>query len=173
MGCLMFHGRIHGPNFDAEKIERVSKMPPRELHFKDFSEGLREVDRLVNGYSSKGEWDLAQVCDHLAYFIEGSLDGHQYKVPWLLKVLFGGLVRKRILRTGKMKANVPTPQKPLPARGMDQAQAIARIKKAIARLESHRGEMHDSPFFGHLTPDEWRRLHLTHMEHHLGYLIPK
>jgi hypothetical protein len=41
------------------------------------------------------------------------------------------------------------------------------------RLRTHQGEMHASPFFGYLTPQQWRDLHLIHCAHHLGYLIPK
>jgi hypothetical protein len=72
-----------------------------------------------------------------------------------------------------MKAGGPTPQKPLPAPGGDEAAAVERFRQAIERLQRHQGQMHDSPFFGHLTPQEWRALHLIHCAHHLGFLMPK
>jgi hypothetical protein len=50
---------------------------------------------------------------------------------------------------------------------------VDKFKNTIARFESHKGEFIDSPFFGHLTPEEWRNLHLIHGAHHLGYLVPK
>ena len=145
----------------------------RALVFSDRPQIVAELDLLRRGYVARGQWDLAQTCDHLAYFIEGSLDGHQFKVPWLLKVLLGGMVRRRILKSGKMKAGVPTPQKPLPAPGGDEAVAVARLSKALDRLFAHEGELHASPFFGRMTPAEWRRLHLIHCAHHLGFLEPK
>jgi hypothetical protein len=132
-----------------------------------------ELDRLHRaGYQKASQWDLAQICDQLTYFILGSLDGHPYRVPWLLKVLFGRMVLKKILKAKRMKANSPTPQKPLPAPGGDEAAAVGRLKAALDRLEAHQGEMHASPFFGYLTPAQWRELHLIHCAHHLGYLIP-
>jgi hypothetical protein len=146
----------------------------RQLDFRNFDEVLAELDRLhQGGYQKLGQWDLAQNCDHLTYFIESSLDGASYRVPWLFKVLFGRLVLRRILKKRRMKANVPTPQKPLPPPGVDESAAVARLKRAIERLRAHQGELHDSPFFGHLTPEEWRELHLIHCAHHLGYLAPK
>lgn len=149
-------------------------MEPRQLEFKDFTQVLAEVDQLhQHGWNKQGQWDLAQVCDHLAYFVEGSLDGHSYHVPWLLKVLFGRLVLGRILKHRRMKQGAPTPQKPLPAAGGDEAAAVARLQRALTRLQNHQGELHDSPFFGHLTPEQWRDLHLIHCGHHLGYLTPK
>lgn len=148
-------------------------MEPRLLDFKDFPEVLAELERLHrDGYEKLGHWDLAQTCDHLTYFIQGSLDGHTYKVPWLLKVLLGRMVLRRILTQRRMKSGVPTPQKPLPAAGGDEAAAVTRLRQVIERLQEHSGPFHDSPFFGHLTPAEWRELHVIHCAHHLGYLKP-
>jgi len=146
----------------------------RQLHFADFDALRAEVDRLHrNGYQKIGAWDLAQICNHLEYFVAGSLDGHQFKVPWLFKFLFGRMVLRRILSQQKMKAGVFTPQKPLPAPGGDEAAAIANFKSALARLDSASSGFHDSPFFGHLTPEQWRELHRIHAAHHLGFLDPK
>ena len=149
-------------------------MDPRQLELKGFPEVLAEIDCLQrSGYQKAGQWDFTQVCDHLTYFIKGSLDGHAFHVAWLLKSLFGRCVLRRILKKRKMKAGVFTPQKPLPAPGGDEAAAVARLKEVIGRLQTHQGELHDSPFFGHLTPEEWRELHLIHCNHHLGFLVPK
>jgi hypothetical protein len=147
---------------------------PRKLSFTDFSQVHSELDRLHRGgYDRLGQWDLAQICDHLAYFIRESLDGFTFRVPWLIKFLFGRLVLRQILKTGRMRSGVTTPQKPLPAPGGDEAAAITRLKEVIDRLCAHPGELHTSPFFGYLTPEQWRKLHLIHCAHHLGYLVPK
>src|SRR5262245_16906359 len=113
------------------------------------------------------------MCDHLAYFMQGSLDGFTFRVPWLLKFLFGRMALRRILKERRMKADVPTPQKPLPAPGGDETAAVERLKQQMERLRNHQGELHASPFFGYLTPEEWRELHLIHCAHHLGNLSPK
>jgi hypothetical protein len=148
-------------------------MGPRRLEFRGFADALAEVDRLHrHGYQRAGQWDLAQVCDHLTYFLKGSLDGHTFRVPWLFKFLFGRMVLRRILKGRKMKSGVFTPQKPLPAPGGDEAAAVTRFRQVVQRLEDHKGELHASPFFGYLTPDQWRELHLIHAAHHLGFLVP-
>jgi hypothetical protein len=149
-------------------------MQPRRLDFHSFDEALAEVDRLHRGgYEKAGQWDLAQTCDHLTYFMKSSLDGATFRVPWLLKVLFGRWVLRRVLKTRRMRAGVTTPQKPLPEPGGDEAVAVGKFKQTVERLRSHPGELHPSPFFGRLTPAEWRELHLIHAAHHLGYLLPK
>src|SRR6478752_7612958 len=119
-------------------------MERRSLEFADFGAVHDDLDRLSQrGYQKAGSWDLAQTCDHLAYFIEGSLDGHTYRVPWLFKVLFGRMVLRRILSQRRMKTGVPTPQKPLPAPGGDEAAAVARLKQVLELVRDHPGEFHD------------------------------
>ena len=149
-------------------------MQKRPLEFRDIAEVVADLDRpQANGYQKAGNWDLAQTCDHLAYFIEGSLDGHPYRVPWLFKVLFGRLVLRRILKGRRMREGIQTPQKPVPLPGGDEAAAVARLKEVIGRLQAHQEELHASPFFGYMTPQQWRELHLIHCAHHLGFLTPR
>jgi hypothetical protein len=149
-------------------------MNKRELTFASFADVHADLDRLVQGgYQQAGTWDLAQVCDHLSFFIQGSLDGHQFRVPWIIKILFGRLVLRSILKQRRMKDGITTPQNPLPAPGGDAAAAVARLKQQTDRLQAHQGELHASPFFGYLTPAQWRELHLIHCAHHLAYLVPK
>jgi hypothetical protein len=146
----------------------------RQLDFKDFPAVLAEIDGLHrDGYDKLGQWDLAQVCDHLTYFVQGSLDGYTFRVPWLFKFLFGRLAIGRILKQRRMKAGITTPHKPLPPAGGDEAAAIERYRQVVERFRAHQGELHDSPFFGYLTPQQWRDLHLVHAAHHLGFLRAK
>ena len=65
----------------------------------------------------------------------GSLDGHQFKVPWIFKVLFGRMVLRRILTNRKMKRGVFTPQKPLPEPGGDEIAAVTRLKTRLRELK--------------------------------------
>jgi hypothetical protein len=149
-------------------------MEQRKLDFKDLAEVLAEVHRLhTNGYRKLGQWDLAQVCNHLAYFIQGSLDGFTFRVPWLLKVLFGRFTLRRILEQRRMNAGGPTPQKPLPEPGGDEDAAVANLEQTGEKFQAHAGDLHASPFFGYLTRQQWLAMHLVHCAHHLGFLAPR
>jgi hypothetical protein len=149
-------------------------MGQRQLHFNDFAEVCAEVNRLHRGgYEKLGQWDLAQICDHLAYFMQGSLDGFTFRVPWLIKVLFGRLVLRSILKHRRMKEGAPTPQKPPPAAGGDEPTAVGQFHKVVERFQAHTGDFHSSPFFGYLTPQQWSELHLIHCAHHLGFLAAR
>jgi hypothetical protein len=148
-------------------------MEPRTLNFASFDEVIAEVNRLHSiGYTKAGQWDLAQVCDHLGYFMEAGLEGAKFKVPWLIKKLFGKMVLNRMLRDKAMPRGKFTPHKPLPPSGQDEAAAIARFLRTLQRFASHPGEYVESPFFGHVPPEQCRELQLIHCRHHLGFLIP-
>jgi hypothetical protein len=149
-------------------------MEPRQLDFTNFNDVLAEVDRLHRGgYDKLGQWDLAQICDHLTYFMEAGLDGAKFRVPWLIKILFGRFFLRRILKTRRMKAGIRTPQDPVPAPGGDEAAAVERLRRVIERTQQHTGEFVPSPFFGRLTRQQATDLSLIHCAHHLGYLRPK
>ncbi len=149
-------------------------MPRRQLELSTIDDAIAELDRLEkSGCEPQGNWDFAQVCNHLAFFTEGALDGHKFKVPWVFKALFGRMVLKRILSKRQMKAGVFTPQKQLPTPGGDAKAAAARLRRALIRTRDHPSEFVASPFFGYLTPDQWRELQTIHCAHHFSFLQPK
>lgn len=149
-------------------------MQAQELQFGSFEEALTYAEQLhTRGYERAGNWDLGQVLDHLTYFMKGALDGYTFKVPWILKVLLGKMVLRRILKEKRMKRGVFTPQKPLPEPGQDDVAALERFRETARRFVAHTGEYQPSPFFGVMTREEVRELNLLHCRHHLGYLIPK
>ncbi len=151
-----------------------NELLPRELHLQNCDEVLTEVDRLhTQGYTRTGNWDLAQVLDHLTFFMRGPMDGYQFKVPWLMKVLLGKWAKRSILSAKKMKRGVFTPQKPLPPSGLDEAATVKRFTEILTRLRNHQGALLPNPFFGPMSLDETLELNLLHCNHHLGYLIPK
>lgn len=148
--------------------------PARQLSFKNWDEVIAEAERLhKGGYTKTGQWDLAQILNHCNFFMVGPMDGHQFKCPWIFKILFGRMVLNRILNQKKMKPGVFTPQKPLPAPGGDEASAVAQFRKTAERFKNHKGPWIDSPFFGNLTPEQWHEQQQIHCAHHLGYLVPK
>jgi hypothetical protein len=155
-------------------MKEQAHMQTQDPDLNNFVVVLAYAERLHrNGYERTGKWDLAQVLDHLTYFMKGSLDGYTFKVPWIIKALLGKFVLRRILSQKRMKRGVFTPQKPLPVPGGDEAAALERFRETLHRTVNHQGEFQPSPFFGQLTREESLELNLIHCRHHLGYLIPK
>lgn len=148
-------------------------MQRRVLDFTSIDEVIADLDRLEReGYTKLGKWDLAQACDHLGFYVAGSLDGFDFTVPWVVRALIGRPLLKRLLRTRGMGKGGPTVPKSVPPPGADEHEAVARFKALLERFRDHPGAYRPSPFFGALSRDEWRELHLIHGAHHLSFLVP-
>lgn len=145
----------------------------RQVHFSTFDELLDDTRRLhAAGYRRGGQWTLGQICEHLAYFIEGSVQGFSLRIPWFVRAIARRFFLPSMLKHGKMRPGLATPQRPLPEPAADESPAVERLRRAVEQFESHVGPYAPSPIFGRLTPDDWRRLHLIHAAHHLAFLEP-
>lgn len=146
----------------------------RALTFADYDAAIAEIARLRDrGYLQGGNWTLGQICDHLSFYYRGSLDGFGAKLPWLVRVTLGAMIKRRMLRTRAMRRGGVTAPQSVPKPGADEAARVAEAIHLLERLRGHSGGLHDSPLFGRVTPEEWRTLHLIHTAHHLGFLTPK
>lgn len=144
----------------------------RQLDFRKIDEVVAELDRLhKGGYSKAGNWDLAQVCNHCAIFVRGSLDGFtDRKLPWYVRLVAPMLVR-RMIRTRRMPEGVKLPPELLPRAG-DESHEVEELKRLLVCFRDHKGPLHASPFGGHTDYHTWHELHLVHCAHHLSFLHP-
>jgi len=152
-----------------------AKPARRELDFRSFREARDEVARLRReGYEQAGNWDLAQVCGHLADWLRYPVEGFPMRrLPWLARATVGRWFGNRILRTRKMpsvktgaKASVHPP-------GEDLDANVAALERAIRRYESHAEPLAPSPVFHNLTREQYDQIQLIHCAHHLSFLVPK
>jgi hypothetical protein len=150
----------------------------RDLRFADLAEVLRDAEALhsVGHVQAAGRWNLAQVCGHLADWLSFPLDGFPRQpvgvrlLLWLLRHTIGPRELRRLLATGRMSAGRPTLRETVPPPGGDEAAALERLARAVARFEAHTGPLHPSPLFGELSREQWRQLQLIHCGHHLSFL---
>lgn len=146
-------------------------MRPRDLRFQSYADVIVEIEELRRrGYTAAGKWNLARTCEHLSYYYRGSLDGFEFKLPWIIRKVIGRAILRRILKKrGMRRGRLTIPASVAPAE-TDEAEAVARAVELLKRLDAHRGEVQLSPLFDRLTLDEARELHLIHSAHHLRLL---
>lgn len=146
----------------------------RELTFDNYNEAIAEIERLHRGgYQAGGSWTLGQTCEHLSFYLRGSLDGFDFMLPWIVRKLLGRPLLRRLLRQKRIKPGMRTAPASVPADDVDENAAVATAIELLKRLGAHAGELHPSPLFDKLSADEWRELHLAHCAHHLSFLTPK
>jgi Protein of unknown function (DUF1569) len=144
----------------------------RTLKFSNLAEVMPEVDRLLEGHTTVGKWSLGQICNHLTKSLVGSVEGINVKAPWLVRKTLGVVAKRRILRTGAMRAGVKLPERFLPRPGLDARAEAEALRGALGLYSTHTGPMADHPFFGPMSRDEWTRIHCIHHAHHLSFARP-
>lgn len=145
----------------------------RTVRYATLDDVMVDVDRLLQGHETIGKWSLGQMCNHLSETLRGSLEGFDAKVPWILRALLGGKIKRSILSTGRMREGIKLPDRFLPKAGLDARAEAEALRAAIAHYKSHVGPMAPHPMFGAMTYDEWTKLHLIHAAHHLSFARPK
>jgi hypothetical protein len=152
----------------------------RSVGFNDLDEVVRDAESLLaKGYDKAGQWDLAQVCNHLAEWLRFPVEGFP-RAPapiramlWMMRKTIG---RKKLLgyiTTKCFPAGKPTMPQTVFEPGGDATEAVAKVRKSVEALKAYTGEIVPSPLFGAMTKDEAVQMQLVHCAHHLSFLVPK
>ena len=172
----MYQGGPFG--FAATSILQPGEQPfaeRRRLRFESFDQARAEVARLqAQPYDRCGNWDLYQMCDHVADAMERCISpgGFGFGMPRPIQTVARTTVLPLVLWTGRIPAGTKVPEHRIPNPVGDGERSVARFDQSARQFESHTGSFAPHPFFGRLTGEKWRRVHLIHIAHHLGYLVP-
>lgn len=149
-------------------------MKLRRVSFDAFDEVVDDIRRLhADGYTHGGNWNLSQICDHLAATLRGGMHGGIKPMPWIARATAGKLLTEYILLSRRMGSGFPTPVELAPAQL--PADDPARVDECIATLAEARdfsGPLRPHPYCLGLTLPKWKRLMLIHCGHHLSFLQP-
>lgn len=157
-----------------------SPLTRKHLQFSSLDEAVRYAEQLHrDGYRSLGNWNLAQICEHLSDWLGYMVDGYP-RVPmpvglllWGVRKTAGRVILRKILSTGKMAAGGPTTQQTIHAAdGLEDETSLRRFRETVERFQAHQGNYHVSPIFGSLSSEAGLKLHLVHCAHHLSFLAP-
>jgi hypothetical protein len=144
----------------------------RKLEFATLDEVIPEVDRLLQGHRTLGNWSLGQICNHLAASIAMAVEGPPFQAPWVVRKTVGPLILARILKSGRFPNGIRLPKKFDPKPGVD-ARAEAEALRATVRLFAmHTGPLADHPLAGPIPRASWDRMLCIHGAHHLGFVVP-
>src|SRR5688500_5529633 len=144
----------------------------RKLQFATLDEVMPDVERLLGGHVTVGQWTLGQILNHLATSIGMSMDGTPEKFSWPVRRMFGPVARQLSFALGWMPAQVRVQETYLPRAGLTADSEAETLRAAIARFEQFTGEFDEHPLLGRFSPDQWRRFHCLHCAHHLSFALP-
>lgn len=144
----------------------------RTLEFDRLDDVMAEVDRLLAGHATVGNWSLGQICNHLAGTYRMSVEGFGIRAPWLVRATLGRSFKKTMFRERRMKAGIKVPESFLPKPGLDARAEAEALRASIAYYRDRPETRAPHPFFGRMPGEEWDRVHLIHSAHHLSFAVP-
>jgi hypothetical protein len=145
----------------------------RQLKFNSLDDILADAERCASeNYRPLGNWSAAQIFEHLARVMNGTIDGLPFTVPWLARMILPLFKRRFINGPISPGFNLPKSGEPLVAEStVTTEQALNHLRQAVARLKQT-DQRAPSPVFGVMSLDDSDRLQMTHAEMHLSFLVP-
>ena len=145
----------------------------RHLAFARLEDVMPDVERLLAGHVTVGQWSLGQICSHLALTIQFSMDGFPEQAPWLVRKTLGVLARRRVFRTGRLPKGVRVPEAYSPQPSLDVAGEAAALHISIGRFRSLTASLAEHPLLGPMSQEQWERFHCIHCAHHLSFAVTR
>ena len=149
----------------------------RDLHFATLDDLRADLDMLemadrAGELTTVGNWTPGQVLGHVAAWIHYGWDGYPIKAPpffirWYLRWQLPKMLK------GKMPTGVRIPGVEGGTTGIEPvefADALARMRQGIDRLESDDPAPYHSPAFGEMSMADRIDLNLRHAELHFSFL---
>ena len=148
----------------------------RQLRFENFGEALADAERLAaaeagGSLRQHGNWKLGQALGHVAAWASFPFEGYpeMRRPPWAVRKVFALLKPWFLNRTFPAGISIPhAPGGTYATEEIPTEEALARLRKAYARLESQM-PAEPNPAVGPLTHDEWIKMNLRHAELHQSF----
>jgi hypothetical protein len=141
------------------------------LSYKNFDEIMPDVERLLKGNTTVGQWSLAEICNHLATVMRRVADAPA-STPIDPSKWVSEEQKRRVFDSGMLPEGLPSTQENLPANVGSTADEAERLRKTIAHYKASSGPVIAHRLFGPLSKPEWDRLQLIHFAHHLSFAVP-
>jgi Protein of unknown function (DUF1569) len=144
----------------------------RTLTFDSLDRVMPDVDRLLAGHTTVGEWSLGQICNHLTTTLTWTVEGYPKLAPWFVRQTVGPLVLRHILKTGRFPDGIKLPQTYLPNPDLDERAEAEALRAALWHFAGHSGPLSDHPMAGQIARADWERFHCIHCARHLSFALP-
>ena len=156
-------------------VETKSVANRRQVSYENFDDLLADAESLAGQQvETLGNWSFAQILEHLAISLEGSIDGLPFKAPWPMRVV-GKLFLKNKFLNGALPPGFQIPDSARPVVYPDEAitveASLEHLRRAIARCRNEPGRA-SHPLLDNLSQDEWDRFSLRHAELHMSFIRP-
>ena len=144
----------------------------RTLRFNNLDEVMPDVERLLSGHATVGNWSLAQICRHLATVARRVVD-LPASTPSDPSRWVGEDQKRQVLESGVLPEGLPGPPEVMPVETLSEREEAEGLRQAIVHYRASSGPVIPHRLFGPLTKSEWDELQLIHLAHHLSFAVPR
>jgi hypothetical protein len=143
----------------------------RPLQFRSLDEVMPDVERLLAGHATVGNWTLAQICRHLATVMRRVVD-LPASTPSDPSLWVGEERKRELFESGRLPEGLTAPPQVVPDETLGERDEAEGLRQAIAYYRASPGPAIPHRLLGPLTRDEWDQVQLIHITHHLSFAIP-
>ncbi len=146
----------------------------RDVRIESYDDILRDAEALMSGgpIQSLGNWTPGQNFEHLAKSMNASIDGVDFKMPWIMRTiakLFKNMFLNQPFKPGfrlpvKMETDFG------PGDSISDEEGFQLLVAAVERIKSTTKRA-PSPAFGEMPESDWIKLHCRHAALHLSFLV--
>jgi hypothetical protein len=144
----------------------------RALRFATLDEIMPDIERLLEGHTTVGNWSLAQICRHLSTVMRRVVD-LPASTPSDPSKWVHEDKKRQVFESGLLPEGLPGTPEVMPVETLGEREEAEGVRAAIAHYRASPGPVIPHRFFGPLTRQEWDRLQLIHFAHHLSFAIPR
>jgi hypothetical protein len=143
----------------------------RTLRYDSLDQVMPDVERLLQGHTTSGNWSLAEICRHLAKSMRLAVD-----MPASTKhdpsLQFSPEIVAQVFDTGQLLEGLPLPAVLAAADPIEERQAAELLREAIAYYAASTGPVAGHRYLGPLSKAQWDHLQRIHCAHHLSFAKP-
>src|SRR3954470_19988287 len=107
----------------------------RTLRYEGFDDIMADVDRLLDGHATVGQWTLAQICRHLSAAMRRSVEVPE-STPREPSRRVGERMKRRFFESGQVPEGIPTMPSLLPAESLDERAEAEGLRQAISHYRA-------------------------------------
>jgi hypothetical protein len=145
----------------------------RALDYNRVDAIMTDVERLLAGHKTVGNWTLGQILDHLARSIRLTLRPLRVESPPAPSTPEQDAARQAFFQNRSIPSGreIPTPRI-VPDPNADPFASAEALRTVLEHLIMHESPFPSHPLLGPLNHDEWIHFHCIHCAHHLSFAAP-
>jgi hypothetical protein len=156
----------------AVDVKKVANR--RKVRYQTLDDFVQDAERLSQAsVRTLGNRSYDQILGHLAFAMNGSIDGSVLRIAWPVRMV-ARLLRKRILTGGLspgFRLSRANDARAWSEESPEIRPALEKARQAVSRLQAEEKRC-PHPALGQLSKEEWNTFHLRHAELHMSFVVP-